>query len=77
MWTPLLVVTGVALAIMVGLNAGFFGFLLRRRGVLFAVCAIPMYWLYLLECGLGFVLGVARHLSGWRRRRRRRSPETA
>jgi glycosyltransferase involved in cell wall biosynthesis len=77
MWPPLLVVTGVALAIMVCLNAGFFGFLLRRRGILFATCAIPMYWLYLLECGLGFGLGVARHLSGWRRRRRARSHNAA
>jgi glycosyltransferase involved in cell wall biosynthesis len=75
-WPPSLVVCGVALAVAVVLNAGFFGFLLRRRGPLFAAAAIPMYWLYLLECGLGFALGAARHLTGARRRRSTRSADS-
>jgi hypothetical protein len=77
MWPPLLGVTGAALALIVALNAGFFRFLLKRRGLLFAAAAIPMYWLYLVECGLGFALGVARHLAGSLRRRRTRSPNAA
>lgn len=56
-----------ALAVVVVLNAGFFRFLRRQRGVLFASGAVPLYWMYLLVCGLGFGLGLVHHLA--RRRR--------
>jgi glycosyltransferase involved in cell wall biosynthesis len=47
---------------VVALNAGFFRFLARERGVRFAVRAVPLYWLYLTVCGAGFALGLTRHL---------------
>ena len=60
---PLLAASGaVVAALLVALNAGFFGLLWRRRGALFALGAVPAYWLYLLVCGLGFGLGLALHL---------------
>ncbi len=65
-WPPLLAV-GVAALVLLGiLNAGLFGFFLRRRGILFTLGAIPMYWVYLVICGLGFALGLVRHQFGRR-----------
>ena len=49
---------------LVALNADFFRFLLRRRGPLFALGAVPLYRLYLLICGFGFGFGLLRHLVG-------------
>lgn len=56
---------GVAAAAGVGAlasGAGFFRFLRRRRGPLFALAAAPLYGVYLLVCGTGFAVGSARHL---------------
>jgi GT2 family glycosyltransferase len=61
-WPPLLGASAVAILLMVGLNAPLFRFYLRERGVLFAVGAIPLYWVFMLICGLGFALGFLRHL---------------
>ena len=61
-WPPLLVIAAVSLVIVGILNFGLFRFFLRRRGVLFALSAIPLYWAYLIICGLGFALGFLRHL---------------
>ena len=67
-WWPLLLAVGaVALIVMVGLNGRLLRFFLRRRGALFALAAVPLYWLYLLTCGLGFGLGLGRHLLSARR----------
>ena len=55
-----------ALALVVVLNGGFFGFLRRQRGVRFAIGAVSLYWMYLLVCGLGFGLGLVRYLAGRR-----------
>lgn len=63
-WPPLLAVGAVAVVSVVVLNAALFRFYLRRRGVLFALGALPSYWVYLLICGLGFGWGVLRHLLG-------------
>ena len=56
----------LCLALIVALNASFFGLLARRKGAFFALRAVPLYWLYLLVCGVGFVFGVSRHLLGAR-----------
>ncbi len=61
-WPILLAVGAGAIILLVALNAGLFRFFLRRRGALFALGAVPMYWVYLLICGLGFALGLIGHL---------------
>jgi glycosyltransferase involved in cell wall biosynthesis len=58
-----LAASAAAAAAIVGLNAGFFRFLADRRGVVFAAGAVPLYWMYLLVCGAGFGIGLARHWS--------------
>ena len=42
------------------LNLSFLGFLVRRRGILFTLGALPLLFLHFTICGLGYVLG---HLS--------------
>ncbi len=66
-WPPLLAAGALAMILMVALNAGLFRFYQRERGVLFAAGVIPFYWLYLLTGGLGFALGLVRHLLGRKR----------
>ena len=61
-WPPLAWVILLAVSTLVALNAGFFRFLQRQRGALFAARTVPLYWLYLVICGLGFGLGLLRHL---------------
>jgi glycosyltransferase involved in cell wall biosynthesis len=56
----------LGLGLIVALNASFFSLLARRKGALFALQAVPLYWLYLLVCGVGFLFGVSRHLLGAR-----------
>jgi GT2 family glycosyltransferase len=63
-WPWLLAVAAAVPILLVALNASFFGVLRRRRSVLFALRAVAPYWLYLLICGVGFGLGLARHLLG-------------
>jgi GT2 family glycosyltransferase len=71
-WPHALGVAGGATALMVALNAPLLGFFRRQRGFLFALAVVPLYWVFLLVCGLGFALGVLRHLLG---RMRREGPE--
>jgi GT2 family glycosyltransferase len=60
---PLLLgATVFAAAAIVALNASFFSFLVRCRGLPFATAALPAYWAFLLVCGAGFALGLLRHL---------------
>jgi GT2 family glycosyltransferase len=67
-WPFLLAVGAMALLLAVALNAGLFRFFRSRRGILFALSAAPFYWVYLLICGLGFGLGLIRHLLTRQRR---------
>jgi GT2 family glycosyltransferase len=64
----LLVVALGCVAGAMALNAPLFRFFRERRGLAFAGAAVPLYWLYLATCGMGFALGAARH---WRRAGRR------
>ena len=59
LWQPALawVAAGCA-AVAVVLNAGFYRFLADKRGLWFAVRAIPMHGLYFLCCAAGFAVGV-------------------
>lgn len=46
-----------ALAIATTMHATFLAFLRRRCGLVFAVRAVPLLWLYDAYCGLGFLIG--------------------
>jgi glycosyltransferase involved in cell wall biosynthesis len=66
-WPILAGIAVLAVLLLVVVNAQLFRFLFKQRGALFAARAAPLYWLYLLVCGLGFALGVVRHLASERR----------
>ena len=58
LWPPALALAGAAATVWLALNRGFLGFLLRCRGALFTLGALPAFALYHGLCGLGFGLGV-------------------
>jgi hypothetical protein len=47
---------------LTGLNFGFYRFLAGRRGVGFAIAAVPLHWLYFLCCAIAFAAGTGIHL---------------
>ena len=53
-WAWAIVATGVASILL--LNFGFFAFLARRKGVLFAAGALPLHMIYYCCCGLSVVI---------------------
>jgi len=53
------VVALAVLAAIVGLNQGFFTFLVRRKGWAFACAAVPLQLLYYCCCGLSVVIAQA------------------
>jgi GT2 family glycosyltransferase len=67
LWPPLAIAAAAALGAILMLNRGFVALLARRRGPGFAIAAVPVYWIYLVICGLGFAIGLGRRLL--RRRR--------
>lgn len=63
---PIALVVPLALAVTLWvMDLPLWRFFVQKRGVGFAVRALPWQWFYYLYCGLGFVIG-------WRRHRRRR-----
>lgn len=46
---------------VIGLNHRFYAFLIARRGVWFALRAVPLHFLYFLYSGLAFAAGAAGH----------------
>lgn len=57
-----LVAGGMALCVTLAMNFGFYRFLARRRGALFAIPAAALHLLYFFYCGIAFALGVGRYL---------------
>ena len=55
-WSWLLFFTAVLQ--LIGLNRQFYQYLLTKRGVWFALRAIPLHWFYFFYTGLAFLLGV-------------------
>lgn len=53
----LLYVSAFSAIVLLVLNRGLYSFFREKRGLLFAVKAIPWHWLYYLYSGLGFVVG--------------------
>jgi len=67
LWWRGFLAVGLAMAIaLIILNAPLYEFLRRRRGVWFMVKAIPWNWFFHMYSGLGFAVGLARHLLGRR-----------
>ena len=60
---PLLMAAALA-AVLVLLNLDLYRFFVRRRGVLFTVGAVPLHWLYYMNCGLAVGVGVTVYLWG-------------
>jgi glycosyltransferase involved in cell wall biosynthesis len=67
-------VSGVALILIVLLNLGFFAFLARRKGLVFAAGALPLHLVYYCCCGLSVV--IAESLWLWRSRANEGVPTT-
>jgi glycosyltransferase involved in cell wall biosynthesis len=60
-YPPALTVATVAVASCTALNLPFLTFLRRRGGIVFAVLATPLLWLYFLVGTVGFVMGHLTH----------------
>jgi hypothetical protein len=59
---PVLAVAGVMALLLLTLNAPLYRFFLRKRGLRFALQAIPWHWLYFFYSGLAFAIGTTRHV---------------
>lgn len=61
-WRPAVLVPAAAAAAWLALaHLHLYRFLARRGGILFALAAVPLHWLYLAYCGVAFLWGAARH----------------
>lgn len=56
-WRPAFLLGALLLALPTALNWGFYRFLARTNGWVFAISAIPLHWLYFLGATVGFALG--------------------
>jgi len=62
-WKPLLLVGAAVMGLMLFiLNVRLYRFFLEKRGLRFAVQAIPWHWLYFVYSGAAFAIGTLRHL---------------
>lgn len=61
-WRGGLAVAGALAASLAALNAPLYRFYWRKRGGWFMLKATPWNWLYYLYGGLGFAIGLARHV---------------
>ena len=57
-WPWLWAVAAGCGAVLIGLNCRFYRFLVGKRGVLFALAAVPFHWLHYLASGFAFPIGV-------------------
>ncbi len=61
-WPASVLVAGGLAIVFLLLNARLYLFFCRKRGPVFALMTIPWNWFYYLYGGLGFAIGVVRHL---------------
>jgi GT2 family glycosyltransferase len=61
-WPGFLVIAATAILLLLALNAPLYRFFLHKRGLWFALRAIPWHWFYYLYSGLAFAIGAIRHL---------------
>jgi GT2 family glycosyltransferase len=77
-WTAFYPAAAILGAVLVIMNAPLYWFFCRKRGLWFALRAIPWHWLYYLYGGLGFVVGLVRYLfAGFSHRNRAASTPRA
>jgi len=69
-WPHALFAAGALVLLLLAVNAPLYVFFWRKRGPWFALATIPWNWFYYFYGGLGFAIGVFRHLFGWGRGRR-------
>ena len=50
--------------LLVALNFDLYRFFTRQRGVVFAVCVVPLHWVYYAYCGVAVAIGLSAHLWG-------------
>jgi GT2 family glycosyltransferase len=63
-WQPWLAAAAFASAVtLAAANAGFYRFLIGKRGPVFTVKAAFWHWIFYIYGGLAFAAGLARHLS--------------
>jgi len=56
-WSGLFVLVGVAVVLLLSLNASLYRFFWHKRGFRFAVQVIPWHWLYYFYSGLAVAIG--------------------
>ncbi len=66
-WPPLALVAVACVASVVGLNRGFYAFLVRTKGRLFAAACLPLHLVYFACCGVSVIAATA-VWHGWLRR---------
>jgi GT2 family glycosyltransferase len=62
LWPPTLALAALCALGLVVLNAHVYGFLARKRGLWFALRAVPWHWLYYLYSGAAFAVATLEHL---------------
>jgi glycosyltransferase involved in cell wall biosynthesis len=63
-WSGGLVLAGILVATLLALDVRLLRFFWKKRGLRFAITAIPWLWLYYGYCGLAFGTGLGFHLLG-------------
>jgi hypothetical protein len=53
--------TVVAMLGLLWLNRDFYRFLMSKRGTAFLLAAVPLHWLYYLNCAIAYPVGHLRH----------------
>lgn len=61
-WPSSLAVAGVLSLSLLALNVPLYRFFWRKRGLRFAIQAIPWHWFYYFYSGLAFAIGIALYL---------------
>lgn len=61
-WPAVWIMVAVLALWVTGVNQHFYLYIAARRGVWFALRAIPLHWLYFLYCGVCVIVGGMLHV---------------
>ncbi len=56
-YSEFLVLAALSVVLLLGLNFNLYAFFYAKRGLIFSIKAMVWHWLYLVYCGLAFVIG--------------------